>query len=138
MPTLVEENVIRLMSPAPRQFYVHVIWKAEKRISIEVLRIPCQTVHVFDSLEDANDWFLFDSSAMKGQPSTLGLTSVIKGWTDGIPLMSPGDTYRFWIPEELAYKDSPGRPQGMLVFEVELVEIKGAAPAPDAPHGHHP
>ncbi len=83
------------------------------------------------------DGRMFDSSAMKGEPSTLGLTSVIKGWTDGIPMMSVGDKYRFWIPEELAYKDMPTRPQGMLVFEIELVEIKGPAPAPDAPHGHH-
>jgi FKBP-type peptidyl-prolyl cis-trans isomerase len=82
------------------------------------------------------DGRMFDSSAMKGEPSTLGLTNVIKGWVDGIPLMSPGDKYRFWIPEQLAYKDVPSRPQGMLVFEVELVEIKGPPPPADAPHGH--
>jgi peptidylprolyl isomerase len=30
---------------------------------------------------------------------------------------------RFWIPEALAYKGAPGKPQGMLVFDVELLEI---------------
>ncbi len=49
---------------------------------------------------------------------------VIPGWTDGIPQMKVGEKARFWIPEELAYKGQPGRPQGMLVFEVELLEIK--------------
>jgi FKBP-type peptidyl-prolyl cis-trans isomerase len=82
------------------------------------------------------DGRMFDSSAMKGEPSTLGLNNVIKGWVDGIPLMSVGDKYRFWIPEQLAYKDVAGRPQGMLVFDVELIEIKGPPPPADAPHGH--
>ena len=40
----------------------------------------------------------------------------IAGWTDGIPQMVVGDKVRFWIPEELAYKGQPNRPQGMLVF----------------------
>jgi len=82
------------------------------------------------------DGRMFDSSVMKGQPSMLGLTSVIKGWQDGIPLMSVGDVYRFWIPFELAYKGVPSRPQGMLVFEVELVEIKEPPPTADSVHGH--
>lgn len=81
---------------------------------------------------------MFDSSVIKDEPSTFGLQGVIKGWTDGIPLMSVGDRYRFWIPEELAYKGQPTRPQGMLVFEVELLEIKPAAsPDKPSPHGGH-
>ena len=32
-----------------------------------------------------------------------------------------GEKRMFWIPEELAYKGRPGAPQGMLVFEVELL-----------------
>ncbi len=60
---------------------------------------------------------------------------MIAGWTDGIPLMSVGDKYRFWIPEELAYKGTPGRPQGMLVFDIELLEIKN--PMPDCPQPPH-
>ena len=38
--------------------------------------------------------------------------------------MTVGEKRRFWIPEELAYKGNPGAPQGMLVFDVELLEIK--------------
>ncbi len=82
---------------------------------------------------------MFDSSVTKGQPSTFSLTAVIKGWTDGLQLMSPGDSYRFWIPEELAYKDNPGRPQGMLVFDIQLIDIKPSTPPhPDAHPGHPP
>ena len=80
------------------------------------------------------DGHMFDSSVVKGQPAEFALNGVITGWTEGMQLMSPGDKYRFWIPEELAYKGSPGRPQGMLVFDVELLEIKANAPA-EAPHG---
>jgi peptidylprolyl isomerase len=84
------------------------------------------------------DGRMFDSSVMKGEPSLLSMKSVIKGWQDGLALMSVGDAYRFWIPFELAYKDVPGRPQGMLVFDVELVEIK-PPPLPDSMGGHgHP
>jgi len=83
------------------------------------------------------DGKMFDSSLERGQPAEFGLSAVIPGWTDGIPQMSVGDTYRFWIPDELAYKGKPGRPQGMLVFDVELLEIKSTpAGMPPPPHGH--
>jgi len=73
------------------------------------------------------DGRMFDSSVLRGDKSTFSLKSVVAGWTDGIPLMSVGDVYRFWIPEELAYKGAAGKPKGMLVFEVELFEILPAA-----------
>ena len=69
------------------------------------------------------DGKMFDSSVSRGEPAKFPLTNVIPGWTDGIPTMVVGEKTRFWIPEELAYKDKPGRPQGMLVFDVELLEI---------------
>jgi FKBP-type peptidyl-prolyl cis-trans isomerase len=37
--------------------------------------------------------------------------------------MVEGERRRFWIPEALAYKGQPGSPQGMLVFDVELIRI---------------
>jgi FKBP-type peptidyl-prolyl cis-trans isomerase len=69
------------------------------------------------------DGRMFDSSVIRNEPSEFSLQGVIAGWTDGIPQMSVGDKMRFWIPEELAYKGQPGKPQGMLVFEIELLEI---------------
>jgi len=70
---------------------------------------------------------LFDSSVRRGQPTSFPLTSVIKGWTEGVQLMFVGDKARFWIPAALAYGDTPSRagaPTGPLVFDIELLSIK--------------
>ena len=69
------------------------------------------------------DGRMFDSSAIKGDPVQFNLNGTIPGWIDGIPKMALGDRMRFWIPEDMAYKGSPGKPAGMLVFDVELVDI---------------
>jgi peptidylprolyl isomerase len=65
----------------------------------------------------------FDSSVTRGAPSDFPLGAVIPGWTDVLQVMTPGDRIRAWIPEALAYKGLAGRPQGMLVFDIELIEI---------------
>jgi len=86
------------------------------------------------------DGRMFDSSVIRKEPAEFSLQGVVAGWTDGIPLMSVGDKYRFWIPDELAYKGVPGRPQGMLVFDIELVSIEAPKPVgdhPPPPPGHH-
>jgi len=70
------------------------------------------------------DGKLFDSSVVRGQPVTFGLNQVIPGWTEGLQLMVVGEKARLWIPQDLAYRGQPGRPQGMLVFDVELLDIK--------------
>jgi len=72
------------------------------------------------------DGKMFDSSVVRGQPATFPLDRVIKGWTEGVQLMVVGEKRRFWIPGNLAYDnvDRPGVPKGMLVFDVELLEIK--------------
>ncbi|MBI5535360.1 MAG: FKBP-type peptidyl-prolyl cis-trans isomerase [Deltaproteobacteria bacterium] len=80
------------------------------------------------------DGKMFDSSLTRGQPASFGLKGVIPGWTEGLQLMVIGEKRRLWIPEEMAYKGKPGRPQGMLVFDVELLEIKeGPKPIPAPP-----
>ena len=38
-------------------------------------------------------------------------------------IMVAGDTFRFWIPERLAYKGRRSRPQGMLVFDVQMLVV---------------
>jgi len=65
---------------------------------------------------------VFDSSLPRPQPSRFPLTGLIKGWQEGVLLMSPGDTFRFWIPGSLAYDGSPGgdTPKGKLVFDITL------------------
>lgn len=70
------------------------------------------------------DGKMFDSSVVRGQTATFPLNRVIPGWTEGLQLMVVGEKRRLWIPEEMAYKGRPGAPQGMLVFDVELISIK--------------
>lgn len=70
------------------------------------------------------DGTTFDSSYKRGRPASFGLNSVIAGWTEGVQLMVSGEKTRFWIPEDLAYKGRQGRPSGMLVFDIELLEIQ--------------
>lgn len=78
------------------------------------------------------DGNMFDSSVQKGRPATFEVGKVIPGWTEGLQLMRVGDTMRFWIPEELAYKGKPG-PQGMLVFDVKLLELEKLPEPPPPP-----
>lgn len=69
------------------------------------------------------DGRMFDSSVLRGQSSSFGLDEVIKGWTEGLQLMVEGEKTRFWIPSKLAYAGDKTRPQGMLVFDIELVKV---------------
>ncbi len=83
-------------------------------------------VHYHGTLIDGT---VFDSSVDKGNPFTFSLTGgVIKGWLEGVKLMSVGDKYKFFIPQELAYGANPRpggaiKPFAMLIFEIELLEI---------------
>lgn len=71
------------------------------------------------------DGKMFDSSLARGTPSTFTLDQVIAGWSQGLQLMVEGETRRFWVPKNLAYRGERGKPEGMLVFDIELVEIVG-------------
>ena len=70
------------------------------------------------------DGQMFDSSVARNEPISFGLNQVIPGWTEGVQLMVEGETRRLWIPETLAYAGMRGAPQGMLVFDVELIKIE--------------
>ena len=79
----------------------------------------------------------FDSSYARGTPATFPLGGVIAGWTEGLQLMEVGDTYKFYIPADLAYGEggTPGGPIGpnqALVFDVELLEIVGGPAGEEA------
>jgi FKBP-type peptidyl-prolyl cis-trans isomerase len=76
------------------------------------------------------DGKMFDSSIPRGEPTTFPLNAVIAGWTEGVQLMKVGEKRRFWIPEGLAYQGRPGAPAGMLVFDVELLDILEKPKAP--------
>ena len=70
---------------------------------------------------------VFDSSVQRGQPATFPLNMVIKGWTEGLQLMTQGSKWRFFIPPQLGYGDRQVSaqigPNSTLIFEVELLGI---------------
>jgi peptidylprolyl isomerase len=69
---------------------------------------------------------MFESSYLNGQPVSFPVGQVIAGWQEAVQLMVVGEKRRFWIPGDLAYDklDMPGAPKGMLVFEIELMDIR--------------
>ncbi len=81
-------------------------------------------VHYRGTLTDGTE---FDSSIARGSPATFPVNAVIKGWQEGLPLMTVGSKYQFFIPPELAYADRGAAPvigpNVALIFEVELLEI---------------
>ena len=76
----------------------------------------------------------FDSSYKRGQPATFPVNGVIPGWTEALGLMKPGAKWQLFVPPQLAYdmQSRPPIPPGsLLIFEVELLSVKGAGtPAP--------
>lgn len=85
---------------------------------------PSRRSHVYVHYTGwTTDGKMFDSSVLKGSPTGLRLDQVIKGWAEGIPLMVKGEKVRFWIPEKLAYRGESGKPGGILVFDVELLDF---------------
>lgn len=82
------------------------------------------TCHYHGTLTDGT---VFDSSVQRGQPATFPLNMVIKGWTEGVPLMTLGSKWRFFIPPHLAYGERQTGahigPNSTLIFDVELLEI---------------
>ena len=74
------------------------------------------------------DGSMFDSSVARGKPAVFSVSRVIAGFSEGLQLMVPGETRRLWIPEGLAYKGTR-EPKGMLVFDVQLIDLPSRAPA---------
>jgi len=82
------------------------------------------TVHYVGTLRNGSE---FDSSRARGEPARFPLNRVIRGWTEGLQLMREGDTYRFFLPPDLAYGPSGSGPMigpnEALIFDVELIKV---------------
>ena len=69
---------------------------------------------------------LVDSSRSRGTPSMFPLNRSLVGWRECVQLMKVGETRRCWLPENLAYQGQAGRPRGMIVFDIELLDTRMA------------
>ena len=90
--------------------------------------------HFTGWLEDGT---MLDSTVMNGKPAQFKLDQItIKGWAEGLQLMTKGEKRRFWIPEQLGFGENApqGAPKGNLIFDFELLDfqkVAGPIPAPD-------
>jgi FKBP-type peptidyl-prolyl cis-trans isomerase FklB len=82
-------------------------------------------VHYKGTLIDGKE---FDSSYGRGEPATIPLKNVIKGWQDAVTAMPVGSKWEIYVPAQLGYgEQGAGRdiePNSTLVFEIELLEIR--------------
>ncbi len=72
-----------------------------------------------------------------GEPAEFALNRVIPAWTEGLQLIGTGGHIKLYVPSKLGYGER-GSPNGippakMLVFDIELVSVKPAAPSVVAP-----
>ena len=72
---------------------------------------------------------VFDSSVDRGAPAEFPVNRVIAGWTEALQMMKEGDKWRLVLPPEIAYGERGAGglipPNTVLVFEVELIEVRG-------------
>ncbi len=84
------------------------------------------SVHYHGTLPDGK---VFDSSVQRGQPAEFQLNQVVPCWTEGVQRMKVGEKAKLVCPSEIAYGDRGAGPDigpgATLVFEVELLAIKG-------------
>jgi FKBP-type peptidyl-prolyl cis-trans isomerase len=71
------------------------------------------------------DGAIIEGVPIGSPPVTVDLSGneITRGWREALRLMAPGDKFRFWIPAHLSYQNQPGKPQGMLVYDIYLIDF---------------
>ncbi len=135
---VMEIEIVDVLDPLPAPRNVAAIPKAaavtSEGIGILTLRAGDQTTYpelkstiVVHYSGWTTDGRMFDSSRLREATASFPLDRLITGWQLAIPKLSKGEMARIWIPGTLAYdnrEDRPFAPKGMLVFDVELIEIE--------------
>jgi peptidyl-prolyl cis-trans isomerase A (cyclophilin A) len=104
--------------------YKHI----QKGDGVKAVKGQTVAVHYKGMLPDGSE---FDNSYKRGTPIEfpIGMGQVIEGWDEGILLLNKGDKARFVIPSHLAYGEAGAGgvipPNATLIFDVELMDIKG-------------
>lgn len=108
----------------------------DEKVGAGALATPGQDVVVhytgwnYDSRRPDGRGDKFDSSRDRGEPFTflLGAGRVIRGWDEGVAGMRVGGRRVLMIPPEMGYGRAGAGgvipPNGSLVFEVELLDVR--------------
>ena len=116
-----QDSLVRKTVETSSGLKYRILQIGEGRSPVEQSQVE---VHYRGRLEDGTE---FDSSYKRGQPATFPVNGVIRGWTEALMLMMPGDNWELTIPPELGYgARAVGNvipPNSTLIFEVELLEI---------------
>lgn len=78
--------------------------------------------------KDLSNKMIYDTSTDYGKPLEIKVSSTIEGWQEALQLMKPGEKWRLFVPEKLAFKEfgwqdkiSPGE---TVIFDVELLSVE--------------
>jgi peptidylprolyl isomerase/FKBP-type peptidyl-prolyl cis-trans isomerase FklB len=71
---------------------------------------------------------VFDSSFERGQPASMPLKGLVKGWQEALQMMRPGDEWILYVPPELGYgAEGAGGGQipggAALIFRIQLIDV---------------
>lgn len=102
------------------------VLKAAENPTVKPKLTDTVVVNYVGTLVDGHE---FESSYKRGEPAVFQVTGVIRGWTEILQLMSPGDKWKIYIPTELGYYLTPRDPNvippgAALIFEIALEAIK--------------
>ncbi|MAI90697.1 FKBP-type peptidyl-prolyl cis-trans isomerase [Ponticaulis sp.] len=102
----------------------YIVLAAGPECETNVLNDDIALAHYEGRLTDGT---VFDSSFARNQPSQFPANRVIRGWTEALGMMCPGDDWLLYLPSDIAYGDNPrpGGPIGPgadLIFRIVLLD----------------